>query len=142
MWATPTDHSHPFSGLQDIGLVLESFASSCATAGPACALSHLGSGSSILSNISSLVNSLYHQPRPLPELHDEAPGMVARAMHVRKALFGGAYRVKEWPALAERLEKARKGDLVELVNATLPHLEGSWAKAEQVGFVQSFSIFN
>lgn len=126
------DHTHPFSGLQDISLVHKSFATSCAAAGPSCALSHLGSADAILAAISNLMDSLYHTPIPLPELA-AAPGMVARAHHVKKALFApGAYAVKAWPGLAERLDKALKGDLVDLVNATLPKLEGSFGEAALV----------
>lgn len=132
LWNKESAYSNrPYASLRDIDLVYESFARSCVAAGDACALSYLGSTSAIFSAIDGLVDSLYHHPAPLPDL-PASPGLVARARQARLSLFLGGYSVKLWPAHAERIASALKGDYAPLINASLPRLDSSVGKASHV----------
>ncbi|ORY90800.1 TAP-like protein-domain-containing protein [Leucosporidium creatinivorum] len=131
MWTGPWDHFHPYSSLRDIQPIYSSFATSCLAAGDRCALSSSSNFSSpedLLDTLSALLDSVYHDPVPLPQL-ENAPALVAQAKHLKMAMFRAAYSVKEWPSLARKLERALKGDWSELVEGTLPVLEGGWEGA-------------
>lgn len=95
--------------------VLQSFAKSCSKAGPEhCALGSL-SPSKILHTIDNLIDTLYHEPQPVPGLLRS--GAIATAAHVKSRLFGASYRIKNWPALANELSEATKGNYTAVVSA-------------------------
>ncbi len=100
-WEAWTTHNIKDSSvLADNDRVLETLADACATAGKACALSHLGSPAAILAAIDSVIDQLYHTPQPVPYVPG-APGLVARASHARRLAFLSAYSIKKFPYLAE-----------------------------------------
>jgi hypothetical protein len=124
-------HLHT-GGLEDIDRVLLAFATTCFNNSVACPLRNESASpfnfthpEALLVAIDLTLDSLYRAPVPtsvgLPD---------ATASHLRTLLFAKLYRPTSWPDLADFLVQAFNNNFINIVRATMVHVNEAQIETE------------
>ncbi|GJJ11156.1 hypothetical protein Clacol_005387 [Clathrus columnatus] len=122
LWANSRPSEWYKEDYVDTDKAFDNFLEACQTAGSTrCALAdEKSTARSIGQAIDSLLVTLYDYPLPVTEAN--RPGILTSGM-VKGAIFTAMYAPRNWPALAEKLSQAIKGNGTALMNDILTKIE-------------------